>query len=548
MNVTKTPVFFRRAVEGTHVTTGAPVGKPRDPEALPVGVKLRNLRTDRPCLATAACHGLPKSTATVSEQFANGVDHFGYTIPVEGFPFVSGAGSASDALIGAANVYDKYKKGKRAAEMKDGVGQVEAVAGGVESGLLVVGSGSGLSLKCITALQDIGQVAHHPVALSGSVVAAQGVLGLLSKFALGLYYVFNGIRYGFGLISWLQGRAWRQKLLESGEDPMEALYKELNERIDQADRSKEQDIQLALKYGARWLGKIEAASEGRLKIKDKKEAFRQLVLENPGLIRELIGDFDSPLTAEGELIRFGIYMAEQNICAKFEAECARKLGEGVVEALQVEDSDAVKEALRFKEWIGLALKIGAAALGLVTIIILAIVLTHSPIGVLLILAALASIAMIFVTDFKALKEHFQNGEFKKRDRIFFYVTLALSVVSFVTLVGLTIATGGLPLYAVALTISAVWLGIQGYSAYALWRFDHRRWKVQKEVDLKTYRKFLESKPDKTDIAEVWKRLDTHVKQLKDMTVEQLKAEEARIAKLHKEQLDRLIAALKQSSR
>ncbi|MGH2639113.1 MAG: hypothetical protein ACRDF4_07530, partial [Rhabdochlamydiaceae bacterium] len=251
-----------------------------------------------------------------------------------------------------------------------------------------------------------------------------------------------------------------------------------------------------------------------------------------------------PLTAEGELIRFGKYMAYQNESAKFEAECTRKLGSKAVEALKADDTAALKEALQLKEWIGPALKIGVAVIGILAVIAVTMVLSGSPIGVILILSGIAALAMIFISDGQALKEHLQSGEFKKRDAAFLYFALVLSIVSFIGVVALTIATGGIAPFVVSLILSAAWLGINIYSAVALWRYNHRRWDVQKVVDLVTYRKFLETQPkDVTRIKKKMTQADQDYVDALSNPLEDLQRQEKLIQEIHQRELDNLIQAL-----
>ncbi len=534
------PVYFDALVQARQLAT-EPVGKMGRRSVVPIQGKLGQVRSDVSCLKAAGGGHAVGDLSSAMRSFSDGFANFQHVKPtgIGGDAFIS-LPAATYIGIGAAGVVDSVKHWRRARDIGDTVGQQLAVIEGVENSLLSTASGAVLGLKTLDGIQDISLAAHHTFSTAGAFSTAQGVFSWLSGVLFGIYYIVNAVRYGHEVVAWYQGRKWRQELMKE-KDPFQALFKELKQRSYQIDMTFEEEIELALVSGARWLEKVEDGSDGKLKIPDKKEAFRRLVMTHPEIIGALIGKDSRCRLGKNELIRFGRYMAYKNACANFEAECTRKLGSKAVEAMKAGDKVALQKALEVKGWIAPALKLAAAAIGLIAIVAVTIFLTGSPIGVVLIVAGIAALAMIFLGDGQALKEHLQNGHFKKRDRAFVYFALALSVISFVGVVALSIATGAIVPFIASLLLSAVWLGINIHTAGTLWKFDHRRWEVQKVVDLKTYCKFLETNPK--NVEWVKKKMSEEDQEfVKDKSLEDLREHEAQ-QKRHYEQQIALIGRL-----
>lgn len=518
------PVYFDALVEVRQLAT-EPVGKMGGRSVVPIQGKFGQIRSEASCLKAAGGGHAVGDLSTAMRSFSDGYSNLQHIKPtgMAGDTFIS-LPAVTYIGIGAAGVVDSVKHWRRARDIGDHVGQQLAIVEGVENGLLSTASGAVLGLKTLDGIQDISLATHHTFATTGAFTTAQGVFSWLSGVLFGIYYVVNAIRYCVDIVHWYQGREWRKELMKE-KDPMQALFKELRNRSYQIDMTFEEETELALVTGARWLEKVEASSEGKLKIPDKKEAFRRLVMTYPGIIGALIGQDSRCTSGKSELVRFGRYMAYKNLCASFEAECTRKLGSKAVEAMKAGDKEALKKALEVKGWIVPALKVAAAAIGLIAIIAVTIFLSGSPIGVILIVAGIAALAMIFLGDGQALKEHLQNGHFKKRDRAFVYFALALSIISFIGVVTLAVVSGGIVPFIASLLLSAVWLGINIHTARMLWKFDHRRWEVQKVVDLKTYRQFLETNPKDTEWVRK-KMREEDQKFVEDKTLQDLRDYEA----------------------
>lgn len=540
------PVYFQKVIQDSSLTRKGSMG---DRAVYPIGGKLGRLRANESCLKTckqsqswmgSATDGMLKISDGITEM-----DKTFFHLPMGATAFITlpaGVGVGT----GLANMYDAYRQFKRSGDIHDTVGQNLAAVDIAKNGLLTGGAGVVLGSKSFSMVQDLGLAFHHPVTITGGLATFQAALSWASGAIFGLYYAINTIRSCLDLVSWYQGRAWRAELL-AGDNPGAVLYKELKDRVGKLEVTADMAEELALQAGARWIEKVEQASGGRLSIGDKRAAFKTYIVNNPQVIRDLIGNFGPKLTGKGELIRFGKYMAYQNECAKFEAECMRKLGRDAVEAMKAGDTEALKKALEFPEWVGPVIKIGFAVIGLAAVIAMTVFLTGSPMGVFLIVAGIAALAMIYISDAKELKEHLLSGEFKKRDRYFIYFTLALSVVAFAGVLAITIASGGMAPFVGSLILSAAWLGVNGYSAYSLWRYDHRRWEVQKMVDLRSYRKFLETNPTEEEIKRIKLKLSEkdreYINSLKN-ALEELRAREEEIQKAHEQEIDNLIEALK----
>lgn len=536
------PTNFNRLVRDTCLSSTLPksLGEMQGRNVVPIHDKLGQVPTDNSCLKTQEGAHAIEDLSNATNYLGDGLDSLKHTTNKTEGTSLTLLTSATSMLSGVAGVIDNVKKVKRAEVIGDSTGKKLAVVGCVENGMLAGGSGVELALKSIDIGQDIAVVAHKPFVIAGAAAVAQGALSWLSTALFGIYYIATGAKHLVNLVQLYKGRQWRMELAKE-KDPMEALYKEFRRRSYEVDMTPEQEIDLALEAGARWLEKVEGASEGKLSIEDKKEGFRKLVMDRPEIITKMIGPYSRKLTPRGELIRFGKYMAYKNLHAKFEAECKRKLGEKALEAMQSGNTEELKAALEVKPWFGLSIKVAAAAIGLIAVVAMAVFITGSPLGIVLLLAGLAAVAMIFLGDGKALIEHLRNGEFKKRDRAFTYLSIALSVISVAAAVGMLIATGGTVAFIAPLILSVVWMGINLHTARTIWRFDNRKWEVQKVIDLKTYRQFLETNPK--DVEKIKAKLSeedqNYVNGLQN-PLEELRAREKRIEEETRRQLDELV--------
>ncbi len=536
------PVYFTQVCQDDHLSN--PTEKIGPPDLHPLMKKLPNLPSQGPSLKTANCHTWMGGVSSGMQNISQGFQEIKspLSLYMEGslcLILPSGFGIG----CGIANTYDSYKQYSRSDHIHDLEGKRLAVLNGAETGTATIGDGANLTLQSFSMVQNVERALHHPIHFTGIASSIQGGLSWASSILFAISYALSGLRTMIDLIYWLKGREWRQTLVRA-ENPSQTLYRELKKRVRPIQQMNGEALkEEGLKAGARWLEKVEAASKGKLKIKNKKEVFRKLVINDPTIISRLIGRFSRSINANQELIRFGKYMALQNECAHFEADCIRKLGKTALEAIKTGDTEALKKALEVKEWIGMSAKIAVAVLGIGIMIALAIVVTNSPIGVALILAGVAALAMMFISDTKSLKEYLQNGAFKGRDRLFFYFTLILSVISFLGLVTLTIATGGIAPFLISLILAATWLIINLYSAYLIWKLDHRPWKIQKVVSLVAYRKFLETNPREFEIESVSKKMtpedQNYVSRLKN-PLENLKEQEVKLEQQCQAELHRLI--------
>lgn len=523
-------VHFRRVVEERHLAMPA-AGKMGGREVVPIQRKLGQPQSQQSLCKTANCHDWAVDVSVGLRSVAAGAHQLSLAAPVGGASFVA-IPTGVCVVTGGLGVRDCCRAYKRAVETKDEEGQGRAALGGAENAVLAVGSAASMGARVFSAVQEVGLAGHQTITFGGAAAATQGVLSVLSGILGVFYYLINGIRGCLDLRSWYQGREWREQLAQE-RDPVEALYRQFRDKTYAIKMTPEEEIALALEAGARWLEKVEEASDGTKTILDKPEAFRKMVMEDPRIIRELIGECALNLTGRGELIRFGKYIAYQNEYAKFEEECRRKLGAKTVEAFNAKDTEALKEALSSRGWVMPALKVCFSAIGFATSIAVLAVSSGVALGALLIVYGVINLAAIFISDAAALKNQLQGGEFKKRDKLFVYLTLALSVVAFVGVVGLAAATGGVAPFVIGLVLSAAWLGVNSYTAYSLWKYDHRRWEVQKEIDLVTYRKFLETNPTPEEIERISQKLRAEDREYAKASVQDLKEQELAAQERHK---------------
>ncbi len=499
---------------------------------IPFDQKLKGIKPLEGCLKTAGKDGVIGDLSLGMRRISSGLQDIPNSVvqfPVGGMPLVGLTGAVGIGA-GIATAYDKYKEWNHAKVIGDTRGQAMAAVEGLHGGLDSLGSTVLLSDNLMEAVQQIQMALHQPIAITGAATVAQNVLTLGSSFAAMVSLTLMIGRHIHTLVSLVQGAAWRGEIL-AAEDPIQALEEEKMRRIRELDITEEVALKAAKEAGARWLSKVE--KEGGFKIQDKEGAFEKLIERHPRLIEGLIGASEVPLTTKGELIRFGNHMARLNAEATFEADCVRKLGADVVQAMKSSDTEALKKALDSHIVAKLSLKIAAAAIGLVAIVILTMALTGSPMGILIILAGIGALAMIVACDWETLKNHLTGGEFKKRDKAFVYFTLALSVLSFAGIVALTVASGGVAPFIASLIFSAAWVGINSYSVFLLRKFEQRPWDVKKSIDRATYIKFLETQP--IDRARLDEKLQE--KRWADMTFDQIKAEEGEEQKRLQEQLN-----------
>lgn len=396
--------------------------------------------------------------------------------------------------------------------------------------------------QLLSLITDFANALNSTLPVAAGLSAAQTVMSWAMTALYGLYYVFNIIRNTVSLAFLLQGRQWRNDLIAS-DKPLEVLDKELDKRIGEKKAQMQEEgvsafHELALESGAKWLEKLSEANAelGNILVgKDKKEAFRRLAQNDPKIITDQLGKWSfNPNTEDvGEILSlYGTYVLEQNESAKFEADCARKLGSKVVEAIKTGKPEEIKEAVNYKDSLVLIGKIAIAAISLTALIVGTIFTGGAPLAVLLLLAAVGGVGLILLGDVKLLVEHLTTSEFKNRDRIFTILSLVASILTVAALVTLTVLTGGTA-FLVGLVLASIWVGINIYTTGKLWQFDHRKWDVLKEVDPETFKKFINTGPTQEQITAIKAKMSVeHRKLLEDgMSIDGL------IAKLHQERED-----------
>jgi hypothetical protein len=416
---------------------------------------------------------------------------------------------------GMASAYDQWKKRERSHIIEDSAGFHMAGLQVVENGALSAGSITSFPLSIVDLTEDICHLRGvHPFMLSHGVLSTtQSFFSWASTVLFSLYYLLTLVRCFIEWSFWIRGSEKRESLLKE-ENPLKKLKDELSIRLQSLNQrfSEVEYKKLALDAGEKWMSRVikEAQARGqKIQIKDKRDAFRKYIESDSTLIDSIIGNLDVgpfKMSTEGKMIAFGRFLAARNECARFEAECTRSLGAKAIDMIKNEDINGFKMEIQSKQSIKFALKVTVAVLGFLSLVVVSVFSAGLPLIIVCLVTAVASFVALITEDWSAFKNHLQNGEFRKRDRIFIYFTLALSIVSLAALITLAVLSGGIiPLIAGAV-LTAAWVAMNIKSTYALWKFDHRPWEVQKEVSIDVFERFLKTKPTEDQIKNVYDRL------------------------------------------
>lgn len=508
MSTRVTPLFLDRVTSYYLITFTQDkdrVGK----VAVPVIQKLGALPETRTCLPSA-------NTVPAIDDVSQALRAFNDSHELSSNPFPGMQGRSSFAglttpifaVIGAALGYDCYKKSSYSERIGDREGAQLAKLQAVESVSLAAGSTAIAPLRGISMVQDIARAATRvPFVLNSATTTAQSVFSWASSILYIIFYVLNGVRYGWKLANWCQGRSWRQELLAS-DDPIKMLMNQLQQRVRGLNVSSEEYKKLALDAGARWLERVakEAKQNGKkLEFKDPRVAFERYIQLHPEVIESLLGKCPVELTWEGELVRLGQYLAIQNECAKFEADCERKLGSKTVEALKTQDTAKVKEALTSKEGMYLAVKIGLAVIGLVTSVTALVLTGGVGLAVMLVLYGIGALIAIYLEDWGALKEQLETTELSKKDRFFIYFSTCLSVLAVGGLIASAVLSGGATAYLAALILTSAWLIINLRSMVVVWKHDSHPW-MARQPTIAAFRALLQTQPSQELLQTVFQKM------------------------------------------
>lgn len=555
MSLGISPLFFNQ-LPSTRLIAPMQVKNRVGKTVLPVIQKLGTLPSTRSCLPSANKEYTFDDASYSLRAFNDGIHAVspGFS-GLQGGSFV-GLTTISYAGIGAAQVYNNYKKSVRAEKIGDQEGARLAKLEAAENVFLTAGSVVIIPLRGISMAQDIFQaVKHTPLTLTPATSLTQSVFSWASVVLFGIFYAIKGIKSGWALVNWYQGRSWRQELLES-DNPVKSLMGQLQKRVQAIDLKPEELKKLALDAGVRWLGKVaeEAKKNGiELNFQDPALAFEHYIQRHPEMIENLLGRCPIRLTPKEELIRLGRYLAIQNECAKFEAECQRKLGSKAVEALKTQDTSQIKEALSANEGVILAIKVALAVVGFAALIAATLFTGGLGLGIVLGLYGLGGLISIYLEDWGALKEHLEKGELRKRDRLFIYFSTILSFLAMIGLVTISVISGGALIYLGGLILTSAWLIINLRACTMVVGYNLRPWMTQQPT-IKAFRMLLGTGPSQEVIQSVLEKMSIEHQAavsriLKDHTdvnqvVQALKKLEEAIDKHHQEDRQRLLDDLK----
>ena len=254
MTTAATPLLFDSMAKSQLLMPQKPVDLIRRAVA-PVFHKLGSLSKDRTCLPSASKEQLFASTSQAFRAFDQGFRAISKPIPwMQGGDF-AGLTTVSVTGIGAAQAYDSLKKSRKAEAIGDKEGAHLARLQMVEGASISAAATTMAPLRVLSFAKNIDSVAHTRLALTTGMTVAKSAFSWATTVLFLIYYALNGIRHGFGLGQWIQGRKWRKELL-AAKDPIQVMKRQLQERIHNLNLTAKDYEKLALDEGAAWLKKV----------------------------------------------------------------------------------------------------------------------------------------------------------------------------------------------------------------------------------------------------------------------------------------------------
>jgi hypothetical protein len=491
------PIFLDNSLRLSHFSL-----PPSSTTALPQQKKITALPSTQ---SRASSNESDYLTADLSEAFRFAVETDWIGSGWKGIT-CTGFTTALYGPIGTVLAYDQIKKIKYSEHIGDTEGALTAKVRVVEHAFFSAGSFAAIPVRIFSLIPVIGSAWHLMLSIGSHILTTASLaFSWLVTVNFGVSYLINGFRHGRRLWNWKQGSQLRDELLKA-QDPIQELFqKQLAPKI----YSLNQDYkQLALDAGERWLKSVaKEAAKYDIPFDNSRNSFESIIQKNPQLIETFIGPSPIALTPEGELIRFGKYLAIQNECALFQEECARQLGDKALEALKTNDPEIFREALASKKEVAMmALKITVGIAGVVSALAGTVLTGFIPMGVVLGFMAIASLGLVLFEDWDLIRARLENPEFGKWDRFCIKLRLSAAFLSLTILIGLSIATGGVTAYLAALIIVIGCFAVASGEAYMLWKRDNRPWDFQKIPTIEALHALVKTGADEEKVQETAARM------------------------------------------
>lgn len=390
--------------------------------------------------------------ADLSVLFRSGSEAWGHKVPGHAALSLT---TISYLPISLVNMYNQSKKQAHNETIGDTRGAQLARAEVVDSGFLAAGTATMVPLCGMS----LAETATESVKTAGFLLAHH-VLTIISTAFSAVSCAISSLRHGFNIFSWVKGRVWRAELSTS-KDPAGDVAKKMLQKVwgRCAEMQVDDYKKLAYEAGKKWMQKVGSTAPD----------FETFLQGSPGAIDELIGPFPLPLTLEGQIIRFGKFMAVQNSYEAFMAKCSRRLGGKITKALKTDDEKKVQKAFQnsYKEVGSMTFQCALAIVGFAVLIAAEVLSGGVAVHVAYGLEAVGAFIMVCTQAPHELKEQWANETFRKRDKPVIYTTLFLSIVSLISLIVLSIVSGGGVFYIMGLILAIAWVIMNLRAAWQL---------------------------------------------------------------------------------
>ena len=420
-------------------------------QPLPTDVKLAP--SGKSC---ASSTGKDTAFADLSVLFRSSSDAWGHKVPGHAALSLT---SISYLPISLVNMYNKSKQEAHSETIGDKAGAQLARAELVDSGFLAAGTTTMIPLCGMS----LAETATESVKTAGFLLAHH-VLTIISTAFCAISCAISSLRHGFNIFSWVKGRVWRAELSVS-KDPAGDVAKKMLQKVWNrcAEMRVDDYKKLAYAAGKKWMQKVGSTAPD----------FETFLKENPGAIDKLIGPFPLPLTLDGQIIRFGKFMAVQNSYEAFIAKCSRRLGSKVTKALKTDDEKKVQKAFQtsYKEGGSMVFQCALALVGFAVLIAAEVLSGGAAVHIAYGLEAVGAFIMVCTQAPHELKEQWVNETFRKWDKPVIYATLFLSFLSLISLIILTAVSGGGAFYILGLILTIAWVIMNLRAAWQLRQYE-----------------------------------------------------------------------------
>jgi hypothetical protein len=422
-------------------------------------------------------------------------------------------------VIGVGRARDSLKQVRDFDKIRDVTSARIAWALFVENISLAAGSAVLTIVRILGAIQELFQLLNNPIVLSSAMMTIQTVAVWVSTFLyLFVYSIFIG-RQAAVLKGLSNGNKLRETLLKS-EKPVEELRRLFDLAMIEGGVFTEKECrEMALQEGEKWLEKLEKEIKNppwEPNSKSRREHVDIFFRNNPEYMMAEMGipaDFAEANSLE-RIRLFGSFIGLKRLSAAIENDLKRQLGPEAMDIFSQEKPDAIalKKALssaNWSEW-GIrwktVLKIGLAV-GCAAALIAGLFFTGGlALGIPLLVAGVAGLLWIALSDGAAFKQQWESGQVRKWDKFLVYFSVALNVIALGTLIFFTVLSGGAPLYIAGVIFAAAWVIINARAVYVMVDNQKNPWKYQKEVTAQAFSKFLETQRSDDEIEMVYSKM------------------------------------------